>query len=190
MRTIRNCIMVVAVLPLNLLNNGHTVQVPYAPGSYVNIDGKQYNLLQFHFHSPSEHAVEGVAQSAELHLVHQSEAGELAVVAVLLQGDAQQTGDVAGYRELSQALPAKAGDKVRTEKMINAQSLLPEKTTTYRYSGSLTTPPCTESVIWLVMTEPVRLPMQQILQYEQLLNHNNRPLQQLNSRRVQMDMSS
>lgn len=71
-------------VPLNLLHNGHTVQVPYAPGSYVWLDGKRYNLLQFHFHSPSEHVVDGEERSAELHLVHQSDAGELVVVAVLL----------------------------------------------------------------------------------------------------------
>ena len=176
-------------VPLNLLNNGHTVQIPYAPGSYMMVDGEQYNLLQFHFHSPSEHAIEGKVQSAELHLVHQSEAGQLAVLAILLQGDEQISESVAGYRELSQVLPAKAGDRVRTEETINAQTLLPTKATTYRYSGSLTTPPCTEAVNWLVMTEPVKLPPKQISQYERLLNHNNRPLQQLNLRRVQIDMS-
>ena len=178
------------LVPLNLLNNGHTVQIPYAPGSYIMVDGEQYNLLQFHFHSPSEHVVEGKAQSAELHLVHQSESGQLAVVAVLLQGDEQISEDLAGYRELSQALPAKAGDKIRTEKTINAQALLPKATTTYRYSGSLTTPPCTESVNWLVMTEPVKLPLEQISQYEKLLNHNNRPIQPVNRRNVQMDTAS
>ena len=176
-------------VPLNLLNNGHTVQVPYAPGSYVVIDGEKYNLLQFHFHSPSEHAVEGKPQSVELHLVHQSEAGELAVVAVLLQSDGQQRQGLPGYQDLIAALPARAGDKVRTKKTINAQALLPEKTTTYRYSGSLTTPPCTESVTWLVMTKPVTLPADQIAQYERLLNHNNRPLQLLNSRSLQVDVS-
>ena len=180
-------------VPLNLLNNGHTVQIPYAPGSYVVLDGKRYDLLQFHFHSPSEHAVEGKSRSAELHLVHQSDAGELAVVAVLLrEHDPPITSSVkelVEYRKLSQALPAKAGDQVRTEKTINARLLLPEKTTTYRYSGSLTTPPCTESVTWLVMTEPITLPVEQILQYERLLNHNNRPLQQLNDRIVQIDAS-
>jgi len=180
-------------VPLNLLNNGHTVQVPYAPGSYIVLNEKKYNLLQFHFHSPSEHAVAGEGRSAELHLVHQSDAGELAVVAVLLESDRKSTNsstqDLTGYRELSRALPASAGDKVRTDKTINASSLLPDKTTTYRYSGSLTTPPCTESVIWLVMTEPISLPAGQILQYERLLNHNNRPLQSLNFRKVQMDAS-
>ena len=177
-------------VPLNLLNNGHTIQVPYAPGSYVMIDGERYNLLQFHFHSPSEHAIESKVQPAELHLVHQNDAGELAVVAVLLQNDESIGEPSLGYKELGQVLPAKAGDKVRTEKTINAQDLLPETTTTYRYSGSLTTPPCTESVSWLVMAEPVSLPAAQILQYEQLLNHNNRPIQSLNRRRVQMDLSS
>lgn len=180
-------------VPLNLLNNGHTVQVPYAPGSYVTLAGKRYNLLQFHFHSPSEHAIEGKAQAAELHLVHQSDEGDLAVVAVFLEidePDEQPSKNLKGYRALSKALPTKVGDQVRTDRTINARSLLPDKATTYRYSGSLTTPPCTESVTWLVMTEPVKLPASQIAKYAQLLNHNNRPLQPLNHRRVQVDMSS
>ncbi len=175
-------------VPLNVLNNGHTVQVPYAPGSYVTLEGQRYNLLQFHLHSPSEHAVDNQPWDAELHLVHQNDEGDLAVVAVLLQKDdaASSSGD---FDQLSKNLPVEAGDKVRTGKTINAQNLLPSKTTTYRYSGSLTTPPCSESVTWLVMTEPVSLPAEQIAQYEKLLDHNNRPLQQLNSRPVQMDIS-
>jgi len=174
-------------VPLNLLNNGHTVQVPYAPGSYVLLDGSRYDLLQFHFHSPSEHAIGGRAEGAELHLVHQSESGELAVVAVLLHADDED--DTAAYQPISQNLPLKAGDKVRTGKTINAEALLPLRTTTYRYSGSLTTPPCSESVTWLVMSEPVSLSTGQLAQYEKLLSHNNRPLQLTNKRLVKLDTS-
>lgn len=179
-------------VPLNLLNNGHTVEVPYAPGSYLTLEGKRYNLLQFHFHSPSEHAINGEPQIAELHLVHQSNEGELAVVAVLLKVSEEDASDgrAIAYTALSQNLPAQAGDKVRTGKTINAQSLLPTQTTTYRYSGSLTTPPCSESVTWLVMSQPVDLPGSQLAQYQKLLNHNNRPLQKLNQRAVQMDISA
>lgn len=173
--------------PLNLLNNGHTVQVPYAPGSYLTLDGQRYNLLQFHFHSPSEHAVDGKPWDAELHMVHQSDDGELAVVAVLLQAD--DTEKNTHYQTLSANLPKKSGDKIRTGEMINAQSLLPTQTTTYRYSGSLTTPPCSESVTWLVMTEPVSLTSQQLASYKKLLNNNNRPLQLLNKRSVKIDIS-
>jgi len=174
-------------VPLNILNNGHTVQVPYAPGSFITLNGQRYNLLQFHFHSPSEHAIEGQPWDAELHLVHQNEAGNLAVVAVFLQADDANAS--AQYAALSAQLPAEAGEKLRTDKMINAQNLLPGETTTYRYSGSLTTPPCSESVTWLVMTDPVSLSVSEIDDYKKLLNHNNRPLQLLNSRTVQMDMS-
>ena len=173
-------------VPLNLLNNGHTVQVPYAPGSYVVLDGTRYNLLQFHFHSPSEHTIDSKSWDAELHLVHQNDAGDLAVVAVLLQRDS--TTNLA-YSPISNSLPARSGDKVRTETTINAQALLPSQTTTYRYTGSLTTPPCSEAVTWLVMTEPVGLSADQIERYEKLLNHNNRPLQALNDRTVQIDIS-
>ena len=178
--------------PLNLLNNGHTVQVPYAPGSYILLAGKQYDLLQFHFHSPSEHTIEGQPQAAELHLVHQNDVGELAVVAVMLQAEeeARQKGDGSmGYDLLSAHLPRAVGDKVRTGKRVNVRSLLPTQTTTYRYQGSLTTPPCSESVTWLIMSEPVALPPDQLSEYQTLLKHNNRPLQNLNSRSITLDSS-
>ncbi|MEL7356522.1 MAG: carbonic anhydrase family protein [Cyanobacteria bacterium J06560_6] len=176
-------------VPLNLLNNGHTVQVPYAPGSYLMLEGDRYDLRQFHFHSPSEHAINGEHQLAELHLVHQSEAGELAVVAVLLRANDTDGNNAYAnsYINLDENLPGKAGEKIRTDKTINAQALLPKETTTYRYSGSLTTPPCSESVTWLIMSEPVSLPSSQLTRYEALLNHNNRPLQLPNKRAIEID---
>lgn len=173
--------------PLNLLNNGHTIQMPYAPGSYVTLDGQRYNLLQLHFHSPSEHAIDNQLSDAELHLVHQNDSGEIAVVAVLLQTD-EVNDSAEDFELLSENLPAIAGDKIRTGKTINAQNLLPSQTTTYRYSGSLTTPPCSESVTWLVMSEPVSLPSVQMTRYKKLLNHNNRPLQLQQRRSVKMDL--
>ncbi len=174
-------------VPLNLLNDGHTVQVPYAPGSYITLDNQRYDLLQFHFHSPSEHAIENKIWDAELHLVHQNDSGDLAVIAVLLQAaDADGTTD--DFDKISESLPASKGDKIRTGKTINAQNLLPRSTNTYRYSGSLTTPPCSESVTWLVMSEPVSLPAAQMAQYKKLLNHNNRPLQLWGKRTVQADL--
>jgi carbonic anhydrase len=175
--------------PLNLLNNGHTIQMPYAPGSYITLDGQRYDLLQLHFHSPSEHAINNQLSDAELHLVHQNDRGEIVVVAVLLQTD--EVNDSADdFGQLSENLPAIAGDKIRTGKTINAQNLLPSRTTTYRYSGSLTTPPCSESVTWLVMSEPVSLPAAQMDQYKKLLNHNNRPLQLQQRRSVKMDVQT
>ncbi len=174
-------------VPLNLLNNGHTIQIPYAPGSYLTLDNKVYNLLQLHFHSPSEHTIEHKPGFAELHLVHQSDDGGFVVIAVLLQPSATESNTT---YPLATDLPTKAGDKTRTNKTINAQTLLPDRTTTYRYSGSLTTPPCTESVHWLIMAEPVALPTEQLFYYRTLLNSNNRPLQSLNKRTIQIDFSS
>ncbi|MEM8505086.1 MAG: carbonic anhydrase family protein [Cyanobacteria bacterium P01_D01_bin.1] len=174
-------------VPLNLLNNGHTIQLPYAPGSYMTLDDKIYNLLQLHFHSPSEHTIDSKQSAAELHLVHQSDDGELSIVAVLLQPSTNPTNVT---YPLATDLPQKAGDKVRTNKTINALTLLPEETTTYRYIGSLTTPPCTESVKWLVMTEPVTISTRELSYYKKLLNNNNRPLQRLNGRAIQLDISS
>ncbi|KPQ37771.1 MAG: carbonic anhydrase [Phormidesmis priestleyi Ana] len=188
-------------VPLNLIYDGRTLEVPYAPGSYIRLNGQQYNLLQFHLHSPSEHTVNNRVWDAELHLVHQSDKGDLAVVAVLLQSSSQsssqsrsqvssQASSHAQYFELlSQNLPTPTENKLRTGQIINAQNLLPHQTTTYRYSGSLTTPPCSEPVTWLVMTEPVTLPTEQLAQYQKLLNHNNRPLQPPNNRTVRIDIS-
>ena len=176
-------------VPLNLLNNGHTVQIPYAPGSYVILEGDRYHLRQLHFHSPSEHTIDSQPWDAELHLVHQNDSGDLAVVAVLLQADSTKNTSSDAYRLISHYLPAHSGDKIRTQTLINAQDLLPNLTTTYRYTGSLTTPPCSESVIWLVMSAPVSLSAEDIARYKTLLNHNNRPLQALNDRIVQIDVS-
>jgi carbonic anhydrase len=174
-------------VPLDLLNDGHTIQVPYAPGSYITLNDQRYDLLQFHFHSPSEHAIDHRFWDAELHLVHQKDSGELAVVAVLLQTD-KASSHAEAFDKLSDNLPTNAGDKIRTGLTLNAQDLLPSKTTTYRYNGSLTTPPCSESVTWLVMSEPVSLPAEQMDRYKKLLNHNNRPLQLQKSRSVNMDV--
>jgi carbonic anhydrase len=174
-------------VPLNLLNDGHTIQVPYAPGSYITFDDQRYDLLQFHFHSPSEHAIENKFWDAELHLVHQNNSGDLAVIAVLLKEEDTDSPTDA-FDKISESLPASQGNKIRTGKTINAQNLLPRQKTTYRYSGSLTTPPCSESVTWLVMSEPVSLPTAQMAQYKKLLNHNNRPLQLREKRTVQANL--
>jgi carbonic anhydrase len=174
--------------PLNIMHTGYGIQVPYAPGSYLSLGEQRYDLRQFHFHSPSEHAINGQLWAGELHLVHQNESGQLAVVAVLLQSGSsrnQASAMQASFAKLSRYLPG-VGEKVRTGEWMNARSLLPANTSTYRYQGSLTTPPCSESVTWLVLSEPVNLSAEQIAQYQSLLNHNNRPLQPRHQRPVQL----
>ncbi len=168
---------------IHIVNNGHSVQVNYDPGSYIEVDGQRYNLLQFHFHAPSEHEVDGKSFPMEMHLVHKNDAGQLAVIGVFLDNGAEN----AAFKPIWENLPAEEGSKKDIEARINAIDLLPVVQTTYRYSGSLTTPPCTEGVSWFVMTSPLELSGGQIAAFEQIYYGNNRPVQQLNSRTIVVD---
>lgn len=162
-----------------ILNNGHTVQVNYAPGSNIDVDGTAFELLQFHFHAPSENSIDGQSYPLEAHLVHVDADGNLAVVAVMFEQGAEN----AGLSEAWSKLPAHAGDKHELPQVVNATALLPENLDHYRFNGSLTTPPCSEGVRWLVMKEVVSASEQQITAFSQVLHEpNNRPLQAVNAR--------
>ncbi len=163
---------------VKILNNGHTVQVNYDPGSYIEIDGQRYDLVQFHYHAPSEHTLNGKSFPAELHLVHKSASGNLAVIGILLEEGAQN----AAYQPLLANLPAEKSPEKDAGLKINALDLLPAVQTTFRYSGSLTTPPCTEGVNWNVMLTPVQLSAAQIAAFAKIFEGNNRPIQPLNAR--------
>jgi carbonic anhydrase len=163
---------------VNILNSGHTVQVNYDPGSYIELDGIRYDVAQFHYHAPSEHEIDGKSFAAELHLVHKSADGKLAVVGLLLQEGSAN----AAFDPFINNLPAETSDVKDAGVQINAMDFLPSIQTTYRYSGSLTTPPCSEGVSWLVMTTPVELSAAQLSKLGSLLEGNNRPVQPLNDR--------
>jgi len=171
---------------INVLNNGHTIQVNYDSGSAVEVDGIRYALIQFHFHVPSEHTVGGKPAAAELHLVHRSATGRLAVIGVLIEPGAEN----AALAPLWAHLPAKAGPVQAVSARINAADLLPAQRTTYRYDGSLTTPPCSEGVRWIVMTSPITLSQQQINSLTAILHGNNRPVQPLDQRTVTSDAAA
>ncbi|MGE6107481.1 carbonic anhydrase [Aeromonas sobria] len=164
-----------------LVNNGHTVQVNYAPGSTLQLDGMPFELKQFHFHAPSENLIEGRSYPLEGHLVHANDKGELAVIAVMFEpGQANPA-----LSQAWQALPAKTGEIHGLEAPISAESLLPANRDYYRFSGSLTTPPCSEGVRWLVMKQPVQVSQAQIDAFKAVMHHpNNRPVQPLNGRLV------
>ena len=164
-----------------VVNNGHTVQVNYAPGSTITVDGTVFELKQFHFHAPSENLIEGTVYPMEGHLVHVSEKGELAVIALMFS-------EGADHPVIEQAwaqLPEKAGKTARLEKPVNAETLLPVERDYYRFNGSLTTPPCTEGVRWLVMKHPVTVSKKEIEAFRMVMHHpNNRPLQAINAREI------
>jgi carbonic anhydrase len=167
--------------PLKILNNGHTVQVNYVPGSTLRLDGQVYDLLQFHFHTPSEHTLEQRQFEMELHLVHKHpETNNLAVLGIFIKEGATHPGLSAiwPYMPLRQA-PETTIDHVA----IDARQLLPpEITHFYRYRGSLTTPPCSEVVDWVVLEQPIEASKEQIAQLRSAVGTNARPVQSLNRR--------
>jgi carbonic anhydrase len=167
--------------PLKILNNGHTVQINYAPGSTLRLDGQGYDLLQFHFHTPSEHTLEQHQFDMELHLVHKHpETNNLAVLGVFIKAGAAHPGlsTIWPYMPLHQT-PETTHDQVT----IHAGQLLPADTTHfYWYRGSLTTPPCSEVVDWVVLEQPIEASREQITQLIAAVGMNARPVQSLNRR--------
>jgi carbonic anhydrase len=168
--------------PMAIFNNGHTIEVEYHEGSYIIYNEKQYNVLQFHFHQPSEHTINGETFPMEMHIVHQNaESGQLAVVGVMLR-----EGDVADadYADIFANLPVDVSQPdEEAETMIDAATLLPDDTETFfTYEGSLTTPPCSQIVRWLVMADPVTLTADQIAAFGEIYDGNARPVQPLNTR--------
>jgi carbonic anhydrase len=168
--------------PLVTVNNGHTILVNYAPGSTVAIDGAEYQLVQFHFHTPSEHNIAGKAAAMELHLVHRNDAGKLAVVGIMMNEGKEQT----LISEVWQAIPAVGKTNTVSTKTIDATDLLPTNKSYYSYAGSLTTPPCSEGVEWTVLVEPISVSKQQIATFEKLYQVDARPLQPVNGRKVEL----
>ena len=164
-----------------VINNGHTIQVNFKAGSSISVDGTEFGLKQFHFHSPSEHRIDGRSYPLEAHLVHSDAEGNLAVISVVfVEGRANPVVGAAWER-----MPKAAGDRKPLSAKVAAAGLLPEKRDYYRYNGSLTTPPCTEGVRWLIMKEPMTVSKQQIEEFRGTLGFdNNRPLQPANARMI------
>ena len=167
---------------LNVVNNGHTVQVNYDNGSSISVNGSQYNLLQFHFHTPSEHTVNGKFYGNEMHIVHKNDKGELAVVGVLIEKGEEN----AAYKAIWSNLPKKADEKKSVAVDINAADLLPKEKEYFTYMGSLTTPPCSENVRWIVLQSPIQMSEGQIAEIQKIMHKNNRPVQKLHDRTLKM----
>lgn len=167
-------------VPLRIQNNGHTVQVHYDPGSFLVIGSQRFELEQFHFHTPSEHAFVGGTMAMEIHLVHRSNQ-EGAVVAVLVvPGPENQA-----LAPVWPHLPRVEGPvQVIPGVQVDARGLIPARPATYRYDGSLTTPPCDEGVRFLVFEAPITLSPAQIAAFQAIFPANSRPLQPLNGRPV------
>ena len=168
---------------INILNNGHTIQIKYDEGSSIDINGQSFELLQFHFHAPSEHAVNGQLYPAEMHLVHADNEGRLAVVGVLIAEGAENP----AFAPVWENLPHEETEAIATGMIVNAADLLPTQQVFYRYNGSLTTPPCSQGVLWSVMESPVEMSAQQIGAFTDIFQGTNRPVQPINTRTLQLD---
>ncbi len=166
-------------VPLHIVNNGHTIQVNVPEGLAVVVNGKEYPLLQFHFHALSEHTLDGTHFPLEIHLVHRRSDTELAVIGVMIaEGEAHPF-----FTQYLEDLPA-PGAEVRGQAAFDLTNWLPADRGYYHYAGSLTTPPCSEVVAWYVMKEPVYASKTQIERMAELLQGNYRPVQPLYGRTV------
>jgi carbonic anhydrase len=167
--------------PLKIIDDGHTIQVNYAPDSWLTVGGKRYELVEFHFHKPSEEKIDGKAHDMVAHLVHRSKDGKIAYVAVLLD----QGKENALIKTLWSNLPqVKDKENVVATVQINAVGLLPQNKDYYTFKGSLTIPPCTEDVAWYVLKTPVQISAEEIGRFAKYYPMNARPVQPLNDRDI------
>jgi carbonic anhydrase len=163
-----------------IVNTGHTVQVNAGDGSSVTVGHDRYKLTQLHFHRPSEHMIAGRRSAMEAHFVHQAPSGALAVIAVMMRvGRAN-----AVFHAIVATMPKTKGASAKAEAGIDPNGLLPAKRAYHSYAGSLTTPPCSETVTWMVLADPIEVATADIGAYAKLFPMNARPPQKLNRRYV------
>jgi carbonic anhydrase len=165
----------------SVVNNGHTIQVDVVGDNSLTVRGSNFKLLQFHFHNPSEERINHKAFAMVAHLVHRNPEGQLAVVAVLFEAGAVNP----LVNRVWTYMPLDAGDRVRMPAgSLNLGELLPKDQRYYQFMGSLTTPPCSEGVLWMVLKQPMALSREQLRLFAQLFPNNARPVQPLNGRAV------
>ncbi len=165
---------------VDVVNNGHGVQVNVADGSYITLEGRRFSLLQYHFHMPSEHTVGGESYPMDAHFVHQADNGDLAVVGVFM-GAGMTPNPV--IESLWSVIPGE-GEEPGHQQTIDPNALLPDNLRYFRYAGSLTTPPCSEVVSWVHLAEPVAVSQAQLDALSAVYPMNARPVQPLNRRFV------
>jgi carbonic anhydrase len=166
-----------------VLNNGHTLQWNYDTGSSITFDGTQYQLNQYHFHTPAEHTINSTTFSMEAHLVHKDNAtGNLVVIGVLFNEGAENP----YLQQFISNLPSTSGDTAISAFPAIVSDLLPSDKAYFTYPGSLTTPPCSEIVTWIVMKNPVTASKAQIDAMKAIIHANNRPVHPLGTRTIRV----
>ena len=163
-----------------IINNGHTIQVNVGGGSTIALMGRKFELVQLHFHRPSEERVNGMAFDMVVHLVHKDLDNQLAVIAILLEQGSEQP----LIQSIWNNLPLEVNQEITPTVAIDLNRLLPENRTYWTYMGSLTTPPCTEDVMWIVFKQPVPVSEEQVAIFSRLYRNNTRPIQPVNNRLI------
>ncbi len=156
-----------------IFDTGHTIEVETEGHNVLTLDGIEFELVQFHFHTPSEHTIRGRGADLEVHLVHRSAAGELAVVGVLIRRG-KSSGALAPFFEL---LPDEPVGRQHLTDEFDPADFLPSNRANYRYRGSLTTPPCTEGVRWIVLADTVTITDEHMARFAERVHFNSRPVQ-------------
>ena len=167
---------------VSLSNNGHTIQAnPSTLDNSIVVDNKDYKLTQFHFHTPSEHQFNGQNFDMEIHFVHQDENNQLVVLGIMIKEGVPNP----DLEKAWNVIPTeKTTEDVKLTEPIDLMSLLPNDKDSFQYIGSLTTPPCSEAVKWVVFEEPIEMSTEQIDKFRKIFPDNHRPVQSLNERKV------
>jgi carbonic anhydrase len=158
--------------PATLVNNGHTIQLGFSEGNAIQVGDRKFALAQFHFHHPSEHLIDGRRFAMEAHFVHTA-GDSIAVVGVLMVPGKSN----AVFNKILATMPKEEGPPVKADQAIDPNRLLPGQRTYYHYAGSLTTPPCSETVDWFVLTHPIEVSEVDIARFAKVYPMNARPAQ-------------
>jgi carbonic anhydrase len=156
-----------------LVDNGHAIQANVSSSNFMRVIGRRFRLVQLHFHRPSEEAINGKRFEMVVHLVHKDGEDRLAVVAVLVDSGARQP----EFQTVLNNLPLEKGEKFAAAITLDANQILPENRNYFIYMGSLTTPPCTEDVLWVVIKQPVQASREQLNLFSRMYPMNSRPIQ-------------
>jgi carbonic anhydrase len=162
----------------DIVDNGHTIQVSFDDSSVIQLDGAAYELEQFHFHTPSEHTLDGIHFPMETHYVYRSAAGRFLVVGVFVTTGEHNS----AFDHLVSNLPDRGGSRHVEKVVTSLEQMAPGGARGFRYSGSLTTPPCLEEVIWLISAHPLEMSEEQLESFASRMGHNARPVQPVNGR--------
>ncbi len=167
--------------PIHIINNSHTIHLSYNSESFINWESERFELIQFHFHTPSEHQVNGNHYDMEVHLVHKTSDHLYVVVGIFMTKGKHNP----HIQKIWDRIPTEANKEVSYEdEHFNVVNLLPSTKEYFHYSGSLTTPPCSETVSWFVLEHPIELSNEQIQFFKKFIEHNSRPTQKLHHRIV------